>query len=163
MRRRIAKHDRIRNPETAQAAQPASSAYRRLGAKAAGTLGVLGLALILSLAPTAAADPASPAPAGGVVEEPIPVSSTDSRNLDTLLLLPTAGGGPTAAERTDAYLAAEVASRGGDQQVATARFRKRSVDLFRHERAVEVGEQEMLLRLRLRAKTRETMSVELRF
>ncbi|MGB0620605.1 MAG: hypothetical protein ACPGVZ_14170 [Myxococcota bacterium] len=163
MQRRVARLYRIRNPQTVQAAQPASSAYRRLGAKVAGTLGGLGLALILSLASTAAADPASSAPADGVVEEPIPVSTTDSRNLDVLLVLPTAGDGPTAAERTDAYLAAEVASRGGDQQVATAGFRKRSVDLFRHERAVEVGEQEMLLRLRLRAKTRETMSVELRF
>ncbi|HEB89714.1 MAG TPA: hypothetical protein ENI85_09100 [Deltaproteobacteria bacterium] len=42
-------------------------------------------------------------------------------------------------------------------------FRKRSLDLFRTERRVEIGQSEMLVRLRLRAKQREAMSVELRF
>ena len=42
-------------------------------------------------------------------------------------------------------------------------FRNRSRDLFRTERAIEIGEQEMLVRLRLRAKTRRAMSVEVRF
>ncbi|MEM9176831.1 MAG: hypothetical protein AAGC67_16540 [Myxococcota bacterium] len=91
------------------------------------------------------------------------VSTTAPRTLDELFVVPAIDRGPTAAERTDASLAEAVARRDGVRNVATTGFRKKSIDLFSHERAVAVGEQEMLLRLRLRAKTRETMSVELRF
>ena len=68
-----------------------------------------------------------------------------------------------AAERTDMYLVEAVAHRSEGVRVSTTGFKRRSIDLFRAERPVEVGQQEMLLRLRLRAKSRETMSVELRY
>jgi hypothetical protein len=42
-------------------------------------------------------------------------------------------------------------------------FRKKNFDLFRTTRKVEIGNQEMQLRFRLRAKSKETVSVELRF
>jgi hypothetical protein len=81
------------------------------------------------------------------------------RGGDTALVDALAGrGGDTA-------LADALAGRGGD---TTARrsakgFQARSADLFRSDHPVEIGEQAMLLRLRLRARTREAMSVELRF
>ncbi|MCR9097898.1 MAG: hypothetical protein NXI30_27070 [bacterium] len=129
---------------------------------ARGALGALALSLTLS-AP-AGADPASPARAAGDEGKIalLQVPPTRARTLDTLLIVPPGTTDETAAQRTDASLAAAVA-RGGDRRVAATGFRKRSIDLFSHERPVEFGEQEMLLRLRLRAKSRETMSVELRF
>jgi hypothetical protein len=81
------------------------------------------------------------------------------RGGDTALVDALAGrGGDTA-------LVDALAGRGGD---TTARrsakgFQARSSDLFRSDHPVEIGEQAMLLRLRLRARTREAMSVELRF
>ncbi len=81
------------------------------------------------------------------------------RGGDTALVDALAGrGGDTA-------LVDALAGRGGD---TTARrsakgFQARSADLFRSDHPVEIGEQAMLLRLRLRARTREAMSVELRF
>ena len=42
-------------------------------------------------------------------------------------------------------------------------FRKRKLDLFSTERPVVIGRSEMLLRLRVRASRKETMSVELHF
>ena len=95
-----------------------------------------------------------------LVMEPL-LSPDGPKNLDELLILPPSGAEPTAAERTDAFLAEAVAR--GSNPLRPSAFRKRTIDLFRTEREVEIGEQEMLLRLRLRAKTRETMSVELRF
>jgi hypothetical protein len=94
------------------------------------------------------------------------------RGGDTALVDALAGrGGDTALADAlagrggDTALADALAGRGGD---TTARrsakgFQARSADLFRSDHPVEIGEQAMLLRLRLRARTREAMSVELRF
>ena len=51
----------------------------------------------------------------------------------------------------------------GEQVVKPSGFRKRSADLFRAQRDVKIGHQEMQVRLRLRAKSRNAISVELRF
>ncbi len=67
------------------------------------------------------------------------------------------------AQRTDDSLAAAVARGSTREFDRKSGFRKRSRDLFRTERQIEIGEQEMVVRLRLRAKRRETMSVEVRF
>ena len=65
----------------------------------------------------------------------------------------------------DTALVDALAGRGGDPTARRSAkgFQARSSDLFRSDHPVEIGEQAMLLRLRLRARTRETMSVELRF
>lgn len=155
MRRRIAGYVRTRNHHTAM--PRGLSAHRGLWA--------LGLAVVLTVAGTAAADPASPSPPpeAATPASPALISPVGLRSLDRLLVVPSVRDEPTAAERTDAFLADAIARRGGDRRVATTGFRKRNIDLFRAERPVEVGQQEMLLRLRLRAKSRETMSVELRY
>jgi len=70
---------------------------------------------------------------------------------------------PWRAPTTDEVLAAAVA-RGSNPALEPKKpFRKRSADLFRTERPVEIGDAQMVLRLRLRAKSREAMSVELHF
>ena len=66
-------------------------------------------------------------------------------------------------QEEDEAIAAAIRSGARDRPTRLSGFRQRNVDLFRSEHPVEIGEQEMLLRLRLRARSRETMSVELRF
>jgi hypothetical protein len=160
MRRRIAGHVRNRNRASAWATRPDGTS---LASRAVGALGSLVIASILALAGPAAADPASPDPDPILANAAMPISPAGLRSLEALLSVPPVRDERTAAERTDVYLAEAVARRGGDTRVSTTGFKKRSIDLFRAERPVEVGQQEMLLRLRLRAKSRETMSVELRY
>ena len=162
MRRRIAGHVRTRNRAPARATRPDGLS---LASRAAGTLGLLVIASILALAGPAVADPASPDPGPDpmLANAAMPISPAGVRSLEALLSVPPVRDERTAAERTDVYLAEAIARRAGDTRVATTGFKKRSIDLFRAERPVEVGQQEMLLRLRLRAKSRETMSVELRY
>ena len=80
-------------------------------------------------------------------------------SLDDLLRIPVA----SEADTTDESLAAAIARGHEPSRTKQSGFRKRNIDLFRAERPVEIGEQEMLLRLRLRAKKSEAVSVELRF
>jgi len=162
MWRRLAVRDRSRNRALTLSAEVGRWSHDIV---ALGAFGALGLAVTLLLAAALAhAEPASPDLSGpdddAVAEVPL-LSPDEPKHLDELLILPTPGAEPTAAERTDAFLA-EAVARGSDPPRPSS-FRKRNIDLFRTERDVEIGEQEMLLRLRLRAKTRETMSVELRF
>lgn len=84
-------------------------------------------------------------------------------DLDALLTVPPAAMWPSEAEDVDARIAAAVARGSNDDLKPRSGFRKRKLDLFRAERQVEIADQEMVLRLRLRAKRRETMRVELRF
>ena len=66
-------------------------------------------------------------------------------------------------DTTDADLAYAV-TLGNDPDLEKRNsFRKHNFDLFRSERRVLVGQQEMLLRFRVRAKSTNTMSVELKF
>ena len=162
MWRRLADGDRSRNRALTLPAEVGRSSHDIVVLGAFGAL-VLAMTLLLTAAP-AHAEPASPDPSSldddAVAEAPL-LSPDEPNNLEELLILPRPGAEPTEAERTDAFLA-EAVARGSDPLRPSA-FRKRNIDLFRTEREVEIGEQEMLLRLRLRAKTRETMSVELRF
>ncbi|GEM_PF-3121569 len=165
MWRRLAEDDRSRNRALALPAEAGGSPRDLVVLGALGAL-VLAVTLLVAAAPAApaSAEPASPNLHGvddDVVAEAPLLSPDGPENLDELLILPPPGAEPTAAERTDAFLA-EAVARGSDPLRPSA-FRKRNIDLFRTERPVEIGEHEMLLRLRLRAKTRETMSVELRF
>ncbi len=84
------------------------------------------------------------------------------RELDALLAVRSSSA-PITARQTDEAIAA-AAARGLAKELEKPQpFRKKNIDLFHTQRAVQLGNQEMLLRLRLRAKTRNAMSVELRF
>jgi len=85
------------------------------------------------------------------------------RELDALLAVRGGLATPISARQTDEAIAAAVA-RGTAKDLAKPKaFRKKSNDLFRTQRDVQILDQEMQVRLRLRAKTRNAMSVELRF
>ena len=79
------------------------------------------------------------------------------------LLAVRGGSTPITARQTDAAIAAATARGHAKDLERPQPFRKKSTDLFRTQREVQIGNQEMLVRLRLRAKTRNAMSVELRF
>ncbi len=85
-----------------------------------------------------------------------------SRELEALLAV-RSGSAPITARQTDEAIVA-AAARGLAKELEKPQpFRRKNTDLFRTQRAVQLGNQEMLLRLRLRANTRNAMSVELRF
>jgi len=82
--------------------------------------------------------------------------------LDDLLAVPDAVY-HWERETTDQALAAAV-TLGNDPDLERRNpFRKRNLDLFRTQRWVTVGQREMLVRLRVRAKARKAMSVEVKF
>ncbi len=84
-------------------------------------------------------------------------------SMDSLLEIPGLSLLPSEAQIADESIA-EAVERGTNSDLdPLSAFRKRRSDLFRAERPVEIGEQEMLIRLRLRAKARKAMSVELHF
>lgn len=84
------------------------------------------------------------------------------RELDALLAV-RGGRSAVTAQQTDAAIAAAVARGQSKELEKKSGFRKKNNDLLRTQRAVQLGNREMLLRLRLRAKTRDAMAVELRF
>lgn len=84
------------------------------------------------------------------------------RELDALLAV-RGGASRITPQQTDAAIAEAVALGRAKDLERKSGFRKKSTDLFRRQRAVQIGNQEMLVRLRLRAKTRDAMAVELRF
>ena len=83
--------------------------------------------------------------------------------LERLLAVPAHHDVRSEAERTDELLAVVIEQGLPASLARPSAFRQRNLDLFRTEREIEIGRQEMLVRLRLRAKSRETMSVEFRF
>lgn len=110
---------------------------------------------------------ATPAFTVPAADEPLPTTirplvAVPAYGLEALLALRTAPSVPAAAD-TDAAIAAAVAEGSRPDLEQKPAFRKKNFDLFRTEREVEILRNDMLLRLRLRAKSRETMSVELRF
>jgi len=93
-------------------------------------------------------------------KRPSIAASTDPKATPSMIALSDV---PWRAPTTDEVLAAAVARGPSPDLEPEKPFRKRSHDLFRAERPVEIGNAQMLLRLRLRAKSREAMSVELHF
>lgn len=86
------------------------------------------------------------------------------REIDSLLAVRGAPPGVRAREHATDEAIADAVERGNPRELEPKKpFRKKSTDLFRSEREIQIGDEEMLLRLRLRAKTRNAMSVELRF
>jgi hypothetical protein len=84
------------------------------------------------------------------------------RSLDDLLTVPD----PVYiwhGDTTDSDLAYAVALGNDPDLEKRNPFRKHNFDLFRSEHPVVVGQSEMVVRFRVRAKSKNTMSVELRF
>jgi hypothetical protein len=100
---------------------------------------------------------------GSVVLVETPRIEADAdRSLDALLAVPTTRY-VHVSESTDEALAAAV-RKGNDPGLERPNpFRKRKIDLFRSEHPLAIGENEMLLRLRIRSKMSKAVSVELRF
>ena len=90
------------------------------------------------------------------------IEADADRSLDALLAVPTTRY-VHFRESTDEALAAAVRNGNDPGLERPNPFRKRKIDLFRSEHPLVIGENEMLLRLRLRAKMSEAVSVELRF
>jgi hypothetical protein len=103
------------------------------------------------------------APSPVVQKVASPVDEPVSRSLDSLLDIPGLTLFRSKAEITDESIAAAV-NRGTNPDLKRlSGFRKKSTDLFNTERQVEIGNQELLVRLRVRAKARKAMSVEVKF
>lgn len=83
--------------------------------------------------------------------------------LEDLLFTDAVVMGSWKPKTTDERLAAAIAIGNNPDLEPRKPFRKRSRDLFRTERPVSIGNAEMLVRLRIRAKARQAMSVELHF
>lgn len=87
----------------------------------------------------------------------------DEAALADLLAVPGLSQMLSEAQTADRAIALAV-ERGTNPDLEPKKpFRKRNVDLFRTERPVEIGRQEMILRLRLRAKLKRAISVQLKF
>ena len=135
-------------------------------------LGSFGLLLILLMTSRMAmADPARRDPSVAVstaallavhVDPPKPRLVRET-SMNDLLVVPHETHYQSDAELADMWIAAAVARGTNPDLVRASAFRKRSNDLFRTEREVEIGERKMLVRLRLRTAMRRAMSVEVRF
>lgn len=111
----------------------------------------------------AADAPAVPGAAKAAVDVPPGAADPSRAALAELLIVRGSGVGSWKPQTTDEVLAAAVANGTNPDLEPRNPFRRRSRDLFRTERPVSIGNADMLLRLRLRAKTRKAVSVELRF
>ncbi len=104
--------------------------------------------------------PAEPLPDAPIVversEAAVPV-------LEALLTLRARRFGLSRTRTTDELIAAAVALGNNPDLEPRNPFRKHSRDLFRTERPVTIGQTDMVVRLRLRAKARRAVSVEFRY
>ena len=139
------------------AASDIPSAFRSI---LASLLLLTGLTLLAAL--PASAEPAHRTDLGeriALSENPVEVGL---RPLDALLTVPD----PVFiwhGDTTDSDLAYAV-TLGNDPDLEKRNpFRKHNFDLFRSEHPVLVGRKEMVLRFRVRAKSKNTMSLELKF
>ena len=144
-------------------------------------IGLLGMLLITFLAArTALAEPAdlpdvaaAPPPiavkftADDPLEEETPLIADSptavEQSLEELLFVRSVGKASWKPRSTDELLAVAVANGTNADLEPLNPFRKRGRDLFRTERPLSIGNADMLVRLRLRAKAKRAVSVELRF
>ena len=77
--------------------------------------------------------------------------------------MPDAGSYVLEAAIADFTIASAVARGSQPELEIKSNFRKKSNDLFKAQRPVEIGDRDMVLRLRIRAKLKRAISVELRF
>ncbi len=130
------------------------------------TLLLLTLSLLASLPLAARSEPGT-APASPLPDVSAPPPTMRVVSLESLTLLPSSrdAEAPNAshAAAADRAIAAAVDAGSDPSLEALNPFRKRDFDLIRGERDVEIGGREMELRWRVRPKTKETISLELRF
>ena len=165
MRRQHRTHD-LEAPGSDPDRSRSLPAHRRDGLTLGRALGVLFCLVGLATSSASlAAEPASPA-----AQVPVLLMASAAATappaapaIDPLFVVPGRMSFRSDAQRTDESLAAAVELGNNPDLEPVSKFRKRSTDLFRTEREVEIDGREMLLRLRLRAKTRRAVSVELRF
>ena len=123
--------------------------------------------LLLSCLPLAAHSepavaPASPLP--NVSAPPPSIRIVSLESLTSLSSLRDAEAPDTSPAAAADRGIAEAVEAGSDPSLELPDpFRKRDFDLIRGERDVEIGGREMELRWRVRPKTKETISLELRF
>jgi len=145
--------------------RPTSISMQPLGSHALALLTGLTLLLLLSLPLAVRSEPAAPASPLPNGSAPPPVRALVP--LESLTLLPSLrdSDGPesTPAAAADRAIAAAVEDGSDPSLEPLEPFRKRDFDLIRGERDVEIGGREMELRWRVRPKTKETISLELRF
>jgi hypothetical protein len=165
MRRRTADEIADRGRGTASqpggAGDPAPAAALRSRLRLPKGLLAVSLALALALPGVAIAE--AEEASGAAPPTRILVLDGSNAPLAALLSVPVIAARPTPAQLADARIAEAVALGTRPELERKSGFRKRKFDLFRAERPVEIGEQQMVLRLRVRPKKRETMKVELRF
>jgi hypothetical protein len=147
----------------ATALRRASNSPQPLGS---GALTFLSALLFLSLPLAARSEPGA-APASPLPNVSAPPPAMRVVSLESLTLLPTPRAvdvpDPSQTAAADRAIAA-AADVGSDPSLEPLNpFRKRDFDLIRGERDVEIGGREMELRWRVRPKTKETISLELRF
>lgn len=109
--------------------------------------------------------PAVPATRPTPIEAPLERERARRTEPDLGALLVVRGADPGAGRpaTTDELIARAVARGSSPELEPRNPFRKRSRDLFQTERPVSIGDQELLMKLRLRAKASEAVSVEFRF
>jgi hypothetical protein len=98
-----------------------------------------------------------------VVEVPDVTSPAQSLDLTELLFVPGARAESWRPQTADEMLADAVALGTNPDLEPPKPFRKKSRDLFRTETPVSIWRQEMVMRLRLRAKAKRAVSVEFHF
>jgi len=108
-------------------------------------------------------EPVLPVVATPVVDEIVVAAPAIPPNLEELLFVPGARRDSWRPQTDDEVIADAVALGTNPDLEPRNPFRKRSRDLFRTERPVTIGRQELLMRLRLKAKASEAVSVEFRF
>ena len=121
------------------------------------------IANVADISNEAADAPAPPEDAIAAGDVPPAAGEPARTTLEELLFVRRFGASSWKPQTTDEVLAAALANGSNPDLERPNPFRKRSRDLLRLERPVSIGDADMLLRLRLRAKASEAMSVELRF
>lgn len=103
-----------------------------------------------------------PEPQSVLVVQPPDVEPVQT-DLGDLLYVRDGVIGLWRAQTDDEALAIAVAGGNNPDLEPRNAFRKRNVDLFRAERPLTIGRTDMVVRLRMRAKLKRAVSVELRF
>jgi len=92
-----------------------------------------------------------------------PVGNPSRTALEELLIVRGFGASSWKSKTPDEVLAVAVANGNNPDLEPLNPFRKRSRDLFRTEHPLTIGDADMIVRLRLRAKARKAVSVEFHF
>jgi hypothetical protein len=131
---------------------------------------ILGIILIHLLVPRSASAEATALDPRAIVSVALlavhldlPVAPPARDPMRELLIVPQGTLYLTDAELADESISTMVERGTNADLIRRSNFRKKSMDLFRTDGVVEIARREMLVRLRVRAKARRAMSVEVKF